>query len=91
MNTTTPPPTPETDAIILPRNRACLTQYEWREHGRRLERERNEARDQLKAMREVIEDVNKILLSIQRNDIFEETMRKHATCALTKLKPFILL
>lgn len=44
MNTTTPPPTPETDAIILPRNGFGLTQYEWREHARRLERERDEAR-----------------------------------------------
>lgn len=55
----------------------------------KLERELNEARDQLKAMREVIDEVNKILLLIQRNDIFEETMRNHATCALAKLRPFI--
>ena len=48
-----------------------------------------ELRKQLEDMREVIEDVNKILLSIQRNDIFEETMRNHATCALAKLQPFI--
>lgn len=44
---------------------------------------------QLEAMREAIKDVEKILLSIQLNDIFEETMRNHATIALTKLQPFL--
>lgn len=41
------------------------------------------------AMREAIEDVNKILLAIQLNDIFEDTMRNHANAALAKLQPFI--
>ena len=80
MNTTTPQYTPETGEGS-PRLANFTIQ--------KSERELNEARDQINAMREVIEDVNKILLSIQRNDIFEETMRNHATCALTKLKPFI--
>jgi hypothetical protein len=92
MNTTRP--TPETDAV------AWVVAFGYQhlnedvdvvdaEFARQRERERDEAHEQLKAMREVIEDVNKILLSIQRNDIFEETMRNHATCALAKLQPFI--
>jgi len=80
MNTTTPQYTPETGE-----GSPSLANFT----VQKFERELNEARDQINAMREVIEDVNKILLSIQRNDIFEETMRNHATCALTKLQPFI--
>lgn len=47
------------------------------------------ARRENKSMREAIQEVNKILQSIQLNDIFEETMRNHATYALAKLKPFL--
>ena len=93
MNTTRP--TPETDAEA----RKChgipdgfnLPEFSYvtSAFASKLERERDEVHEQLTAMREVIEDVNKILLSIQRNDIFEETMRNHATCALAKLQPFI--
>lgn len=84
----TPRPTPETDAEVKDFD-APWFYYVNADFARKLERERDEAHEQLKAMREVIEDVNKILLSIQRNDIFEETMRNHATCALAKLQPFI--
>lgn len=80
MNTTTPQYTPETGE-----GSPSLANFTIQ----KLERELNEAREQLEAMREVIDEVNKILLLIQRNDIFEETMRKHATCALTKLQPFV--
>jgi len=47
------------------------------------------ARRENKAMREAIKEAGKILQSIKLNDIFEETMRNHATYALAKLKPFI--
>ena len=40
-------PTPETDALILSKNGFGATNYEWREHSRRLERERDEAREAL--------------------------------------------
>jgi len=85
-----PRPTPETDAVFAKQN-GQLCGGANLDFARKLERERDEARDQLQAMREAIEDVNKILLSIQRNDIFEETMRNHATCALAQLQPFIKL
>lgn len=90
--------TPETDAVFAKQN-GQLCGGANLDFARKLERERDEARDQLKAMREVIEDVNKILRSIQLNDIavvspdgffiFDETMRNHATCALAKLQPFL--
>ena len=41
------------------------------------------------AMREAINGVSKILRSIERSDIFEETMRNHAVLALAKLQPFL--
>lgn len=53
----TPRPTPETDAIISLRIGFGPTHYEWREHARRLERERDEARDQLKVMRDELQKV----------------------------------
>lgn len=37
--------TPETDALILSKEGFGATNYEWREHSRRLERERDEARE----------------------------------------------
>lgn len=39
--------TPETDALILSKEGFGATNYEWREHSRRLERERDEARGAL--------------------------------------------
>ena len=47
MNTTTPRPTPETDAFILANAGFGPTDYQWREHSRDLERERDEAREAL--------------------------------------------
>ena len=38
-------PTPETDALILSKGGFGMTNYEWREHSRKLERERNKARE----------------------------------------------
>lgn len=38
-------PTPETDALILSKDGFGATDYEWRVHSRRLERERDEARE----------------------------------------------
>ena len=46
-----------------------------------LKRERN-------AMLEAMAETHKILLSIQLDDIFEDTMRSYAHLAMTKLKPF---
>jgi uncharacterized coiled-coil DUF342 family protein len=47
-----------------------------------------ELEKQVEAMREAIKEVEKLLLSINLNDIFEDSMRNHAKLALTKLKPF---
>lgn len=48
-------PTPETDALILLKDGFGATDYEWREHSRRLERERDEAREENKKFREALE------------------------------------
>ena len=45
-------PTPETDALILSKEGFGATNYEWREHSRRLERERDEAREVLREIAE---------------------------------------
>lgn len=42
-------PTPETDALILSKAGFGPTDWEWRVHARRLENERDEAREQLSA------------------------------------------
>lgn len=86
---TTQRPTPETDAMFTAFNHREPNAIAPADFARQLERERDKAREENEAMREAIEGVNKILLSIQLNDIFEETMRNHATYALAKLQPFI--
>ena len=48
-----------------------------------------ELEKQVEAMRDAIKEVEKLLLSINLNDIFEDSMRNHAKLALTKLKPFL--
>jgi hypothetical protein len=40
-------PTPETDALITLRSGFGVTDYEWRQHSRKLERQRDEAREEL--------------------------------------------
>ena len=43
-------PTPETDALILSKAGFGPTDWEWRVHARRLENERDEAREQVKEL-----------------------------------------
>lgn len=97
MNTT-PRPTPETDAAALKgayfNDAADYPETKGKQlvhidDARKLERERDEAKEQLEAMRTAIKEASKIVVSIQLNDIFEETMRNHAAYALAKLQPFL--
>ena len=60
MSTTTQRPTPETDAAEINLGSACGQFSEWYvkpDFARKLERERDEAREQIEAMREAIKDI----------------------------------
>lgn len=87
--------TPETDALDRELHTPSVLQdrySEMRDYAQKLERERDEALKQcgqLKAMRDAIKEVEKLLFAINLNDMFEDTMRNHAKLALTKLKPFL--
>lgn len=48
-------PTPETDALILSKAGFGPTDWEWRQHSRRLERERDEAREEIDRYREKLD------------------------------------
>ena len=105
MNTITPPPTPETDALAV----VCYGEGGIEaSHGfravpikdcRKLERERDEAREQIEAMREAIREAGHILGYYRKftpalvdlpEDIWLETVEgKQVLSALTKLQPFI--
>lgn len=93
MNTTTSPPTPETDAALVDHMPKDAT--EWSEHylalcihSRKLERERDEARDQLKAMREAITEVFNSFADEPASDS-AWLLDDRQTAALAKLQPFI--
>lgn len=58
MNTTTPSPTPETDAIVSNDTGDSGFLAELIKICRKLERERDEAREQLQAMREAVKNTN---------------------------------
>ena len=48
-------PTPETDALITLRSGFGVTDYEWRQHSRKLERQRDEARELARELRDALE------------------------------------
>jgi hypothetical protein len=50
-------PTPETDALITLRSGFGVTDYEWRQHSRKLERQRDEARELARELRDALEAV----------------------------------
>ena len=58
-------PTPETDALIISKGGFGMTNYEWREHSRRLERERDEARE---AVRLASIEAKALATSIQKSE-----------------------
>jgi hypothetical protein len=47
-------PTPETDALITLRSGFGVTDYEWRQHSRKLERQRDEARELARELRDAL-------------------------------------
>ena len=91
MNTTTPRPTPETNAEVKDFDAPWLY-YVNADFARKLERERDEARDQLKAMREAIEEAYEALKEL-RSFYIEMTNLPPcaANAALAKLQLFIKL
>jgi hypothetical protein len=67
----------------------------WAEYARRLERERDEAREQVATMREAIREAHEALTAVERNwpvwcgtpdQAIEHAKQK---AALTKLQPFL--
>ncbi len=82
--------TPQTDEAAFvagpPNDRHDVVTVQFAEQ---LERELNAAEAENAAMREVIDEVSKLLRSIHLNDIFEDTMRNHAVYALAKLQPYL--
>jgi two-component sensor histidine kinase len=79
----TPRPTPETQAAIIASNGQWS--YVLRETCERFERELNEARDQLQAMREAIREVYNSFADEDSAWLLDDLQ----TAALTKLQPFI--
>lgn len=70
-------PTPETDAFILSKDEFGVTDYEWREHSRRLERERDEAREERDKLKQLLaadsENVDAYLgVCTERDDLLIE-------------------
>ena len=47
-------PTPETDALITLRSGFGVTDYEWRQHSRKLERQRDEVRELARDLRDAL-------------------------------------
>jgi hypothetical protein len=50
-------PTPETDALITLRSGFGVTDYEWRQHSRKLERQRDEARELARELRDALDNI----------------------------------
>jgi len=48
-------PTLETDALITLRSGFGVTDYEWRQHSRKLERQRDEARELVRELLDILE------------------------------------
>lgn len=102
MSTTTQRPTPETDAAEINLGSACGQFSEWYvkpDFARKLERERDEAREQIEAMREAIKGAHRALTDVElRGREFEEGhcpyalasyLQSIADRALKKLQPFL--
>lgn len=89
MSTTTPRPTPETDAEVKDFDAPWLY-YVNADFARKLERERDEAHEQLKAMREAIKEAYEALKEL-RSFYIEMTNLPPcaANAALAKLQPFL--
>jgi hypothetical protein len=83
----TPQPTPETDAVFAKQN-GQLCGGANLDFARKLERERNEARDQLKAMREAIREVS-LQLTFAEKVSGASVLHIYVYDALAKLQPFI--
>jgi hypothetical protein len=90
----TPPPTPETDSKSgYPDDSGCwkyndLGLYVDADFARRLERERDEARDQVQAMREAIREVS-LQLTFAEKVSGASVLHIYVYDALTKLQPFL--
>ena len=90
----TPPPTPETDSKSgYPDDSGCwkyndLGLYVDADFARRLERERDEARDQVQAMREAIREVS-LQLTFAEKVSGASVLHIYVYDALTKLRPFL--
>lgn len=86
-DTPTTRPTPETDDFILYMVR---TDHNWRKFARGLERQRDEAREQMQAMREAIKEAHEALKELRSFYIeFINLPPCAANAALTKLQPFL--
>ena len=90
----TPPPTPETDSKSgYPDDSGCwkyndLGLYVDADFARRLERERDEARDQVQAMREAIREVS-LQLTFAEKVSGASVLHIYVYDALIKLQPFL--
>jgi hypothetical protein len=75
-------PTPETDALITLRSGFGVTDYEWRQHSRNLERERDEARELARELLDALlarEELNQVGLLFADEALLrrvDETHRK---------------
>lgn len=87
MTPTTPRPTPETDAVFAKQN-GQLCGGANLDFARRLERERDEARDQVQAMREAIREVS-LQLTFAEKVSGASVLHIYVYDALIKLQPFI--
>ena len=88
----TPRPTPETDAAEINLGSACGQFSEWYvkpSFARKLERERDEAREQLKAMRGAIREAHRFIRDIVKNHECGWDVDAHGESILTKLQPFL--
>lgn len=87
----TPRPTPETDEVFDAYARCACGTACIRVRMQLLERERDEAREQLKAMREAIKAAHDSLLECreQLDRMTQEGIKERATNTLAKLQPFL--
>ena len=71
-------PTPETDELMSFREGFGATNYEWACHSRRLERERDEAREDCKAIAEKLDGIKRLCDKIEEKaDWFREKAGQH--------------
>jgi signal transduction histidine kinase len=80
-------PTPETDALITLRSGFGVTDYEWRQHSRKLERQRDEARELARELRDALALIASMncATKLQLKEMVAD-MRKVARDALAKAK-----